>query len=348
MVAQGTPERILLVRNDKLGDFLLALPSFRAAKAMFPQAAIVALVPEYTAPIARLSSDIDEIVIDPGRDSGFIKWRELVSCLRKRRFDAVVTLFSTGRIGAAVWTARIPYRLAPATKVAQVFYNHKLVQRRSRSEQPEYRYNLDLIRQLGKDFAREFLEREAPYLSFDRGEVQPVRAQLTTRFGIGDDQKIVLLHPGHGGSANNLSPEQYAALANRLLKDEGAYVLVTAGPGELSIADNVVARIDGSRRAVFESAHGLVEFAKLLAVADVFVGGSTGPLHIAGALDTPTAAFYPRGRVTSALRWQTLNSPARRLAFFPPEGADADDMARIDLAAAADEIRRTYLSGTPG
>jgi hypothetical protein len=48
--------------------------------------------------------------------------------------------------------------------------------------------------------------------------------------------------------------------------------------------------------------------------------------------------------VTSALRWQTLNSSDKRLAFFPPQDADADDMARVDLDAASSEIYRAYLS----
>jgi ADP-heptose:LPS heptosyltransferase len=337
-------QRILVVRNDKLGDFMLAFPSFRTLRETFPDATIVALVPSYTADIARQNPDIDTVIIDPGRKTGFASWCRLARELRSQRFDAVITLFSTLRVGAAVCIARIPYRLAPATKLAQLFYSQRLAQRRSRSEKPEYRYNLELVEKFCRDFARQPAEPGPPYLRFPAAELALINENLVSRFGIRTGEKIVIVHPGHGGSANNLTPDQYARLASELHSRSGHFVLVTAGPGESAIADSVAQRMKDTRCAVYHSTAGLVEFAKLLAVADLFIGGSTGPLHVAGALDTPTAAFYPRGRVTSALRWQTLNSEGRRLAFFPPAGSDENAMETIDLESAAPRISDAYLS----
>ena len=77
--------------------------------------------------------------------------------------------------------------------------------------------------------------------------------------------------------------------------------------------------------------------------AALFISGSTGPLHIAGALDIPTAAFYPRRRSATSLRWQTLNSEARRLGFMPPANADERDMQSIDIDTAAAEIKDKLL-----
>lgn len=74
----------------------------------------------------------------------------------------------------------------------------------------------------------------------------------------------------------------------------------------------------------------------------MFIGGSTGPLHIAGALDLGTAAFYPRRRSATALRWQTMSRPAHRLAF-PAPGAEEEDMTRVDVIAAAGEISARLL-----
>ncbi|MEJ2142293.1 MAG: glycosyltransferase family 9 protein, partial [Gammaproteobacteria bacterium] len=79
--------------------------------------------------------------------------------------------------------------------------------------------------------------------------------------------------------------------------------------------------------------------------ADLFISGSTGPLHIAGALDVPTAAFYPRRRSATPLRWQTLNSEARRLAFTPAEDAEETDVSAIDVEAATRQINSQYFPG---
>ncbi|MGA7964469.1 MAG: lipopolysaccharide heptosyltransferase family protein, partial [Gammaproteobacteria bacterium] len=59
----------------------------------------------------------------------------------------------------------------------------------------------------------------------------------------------------------------------------------------------------------------------------------------AGALDVPTVAFYPHRRSASAIRWQTLNSEDRLLAFMPPSQAAENDYAAIDMDAATAQIK---------
>jgi hypothetical protein len=97
MRATGADMRILVVRNDKIGDFMLAWPSF----AMLKQSCdchITALVPSYTAPLAQLCSWIDEVIIDPGKNASKEQQTLLLTQI-KGQFDAAITLFSTGRIG---------------------------------------------------------------------------------------------------------------------------------------------------------------------------------------------------------------------------------------------------------
>jgi ADP-heptose:LPS heptosyltransferase len=88
----------------------------------------------------------------------------------------------------------------------------------------------------------------------------------------------------------------------------------------------------------------LRDFARHIQFADLFISGSTGPLHIAGALDCPTAAFYPTRRSATSLRWQTLNSEGRRLAFSPPPGEAESEMQQTDLTAAAEAISKAFLT----
>ena len=99
--------------------------------------------------------------------------------------------------------------------------------------------------------------------------------------------------------------------------------------------------MEETRHVVYISDQGLSRFAQHIAFADVFISGSTGTLHIAGALDRPTAAFYSGRRSATALRWRTLNSPERRLAF--EASAEAADMSGMDVEAAAREISERFL-----
>ena len=335
--------RILMIRNDKLGDFMLAWPAFSLLKRSLPEIRLSVLVPAYTEPLARLCPWVDEVLTDPGPAAPRSAQLALARQMRARGFDAVITLFSTFRVGLLCGLAGIPYRLAPATKLAQVFYNRRLRQRRSRSIKPEYQYNLDLVHYfLDQQGVRAAEELQRPYLRFEAGEVAASRQALMAAHGIPAEHRLVFLHPGSGGSANNLAPAQYARLAAALRSRRGHTVVISAGPGEEELAEQLRQRLreQGVAALVYVSRQGLPAFCRQLQGADVFISGSTGPLHIAGALDRPTVGFYPASRVNSSLRWQTLSAPERRLAFSPPAG---DDMRQVDVDAAAAAISERFL-----
>ncbi len=337
--------KILIIRNDKLGDFVLTLPCYAMLKQNYPDAEITVLVPEYTAEIARCCPSIDKVIIDDGRSS-LSSLLHMIRSLRKCHFDSVITLYSTTRIGMAVFLAGIRHRLAPATKMAQIFYNYRLKQRRSKSEKPEYEYNLDMVKQYLLDAGiREIAVVQPPYLSFDNAIVEEAHQDFCSQHQIDISKKLVFLHAGSGGSANNLNLEQYAQLVMSLdVSNEYLFVL-TAGPGELERVRALSGMLVNIPHVIYNSTEGLVTFAQHIAFAHLFISGSTGTLHIAGALDIPTAAFYTRRQSATSLRWQTLNSPERRLAFMPPDYAEAEDMSKVNVPEAAKEITEKFLTG---
>lgn len=327
-------KKILVVRNDKLGDFMLAYPSFAMLKLTDSQIKIHALVPEYTSEMAKNCEWVDEVVCDPGKDAGLSGLLALVKILKREKYDAAITLFSTTRIGLALLLAGIPLRIAPATKLAQVFYNKKLTQRRSRSMKPEYEYNCDLIRYFYKlNSVSKVLMGNPPYLKFSRLEMIEAKKKLFGELALDDGASIIMVHPGSGGSANNLSINQYAGLVSGLANQMLAQIVITCGPGEVNLAKQLRVLIEkkGCQAKVYESKNGLTVFSKVIQLADIFISGSTGPLHIAGALNRKTIAFYPRGKVTSALRWQATNESDNRLEFFPNEKFSENDMDSIDI-----------------
>ncbi len=328
---------------------MLAWPAFATLKRSCPDAAIYALVPQYTADMAHLCPWIDEVIIDEGEGP--------VSLSRKfalHHFDAMITLISTNRVAWAGFLARIPYRLAPATKLFQFLYNNRLLQRRSRSGKPEFAYNIDIAYQFLMDNGISIAEESAtgdylptgikrPLLTFPAGDSARLREQLCQQHGIHSESKLVFIHPGSGGSANNLTLEQYIELANGLDCPGPLAIIITAGPGEKESASQIAAGITTHPATVLSPTDGLLSLAQHLQLADLFISCSTGPLHIAGALNRPTAAFYPRHRSGSPLRWQTLNAPNKRLTFTPPDTVDAKYVAGIDIATAIMQINQHFL-----
>ncbi|MFM9270356.1 glycosyltransferase family 9 protein [Halomonas elongata] len=347
------PPRLLVVRNDKLGDFMLAWPALACLKASEPTPHVSVLVPGYTAPVARLCPWVDEVIIDPGDEAGRDARRNLLDRVRAANFDALLTLFSTPRIGWLGWRAGIPLRLAPATKWAQLFYNHRITQRRSRSAKPEYVYNMELAEALLDALGLSRPERPAPpYWPLSAHEQDAQRRRVAEELAIDPERPWVFLHAGSGGSAVNLTADAYARLAqgvaSRLKEGVSPVWILTAGPGEEANADALLRTLEGMALDAHRlpARDGLGDFALSLAAADLFIAGSTGPLHIAGCLDRATAGFYPARRSATPLRWQTCNETSRRLAFRPPEGAGETDMHAIDLEDAAERIAR-HLASSP-
>ncbi len=323
---------------------MLAMPGFVLLKMALPNIHLSALVPSYTADMAELCPAIDRVLIDPAPRGLWPSAFTLARMIRKENFDAMLTLFSTSRVGLGGLLAGIPYRLAPASKFAQIFYNHRLVQRRSRSEKSEFQYNLDLIRYFLKSQNIQMTADPAPpFLRFDERGTAQLKESFCLLHAIPPNQGLIFIHPGSGGSATNLSIEQFAKLVINLRSTRQQTIVVTAGPNELEQAEALCKQLVDIPHLLYHSTSGLRLFAEHIQFADLFISGSTGPLHIAGALDVPTVAFYTRRRSATAIRWQTLNSPARRLSFSPPEEVHTEDMQSIDVKEAARVISTKYL-----
>ena len=143
--------RILVVRTDRIGDAVLSLPVFASLRVHWPKAHIAALVRSYTSELYQDREDVDEVIafdapthhIPPG------KFFALRGQLANKKFDVAIALFSTFSVSALLAAARIPVRIGPATKLAQLFFTHRIKQSRSKQLRHEADHNLDLLAALG-------------------------------------------------------------------------------------------------------------------------------------------------------------------------------------------------------
>ncbi|WP_372880909.1 glycosyltransferase family 9 protein [Psychromonas sp.] len=326
--------KVLVVRNDKIGDFMLAWPSFAMLKNSMPDAQIDALVPAYTKALAELCPWIDNVIVD---DADKSQQTRLINEIRNEHYNAYICLFSTTRNAQLGRKAKIPYRLAPATKWAQFLFTDRLKQRRSQSAKPESEYNLDLIRHFLQTKSISPVEIAAPFLRVDLQVKHDIRASLLEKLSA-PVNKLCFIHAGSGGSANNLSIVQYAQLIN-LLNERvtGIGFILTAGPGEEAQARQLQALLNQTVPSyLYQSTKGLISFCQTISCADLFIAGSTGPLHIAGAADVPTIGFFPAKRSATPLRWKPLNSGGRHIAFIPESNDKSqENMQSIDIEKVA-------------
>lgn len=333
-------KKILVVRNDKIGDFILAWPSFAMLKNSLPSVQIDALVPAYTKPLAELCPWIDNVIIDSDKKED---QKHIIVSIKIEKYTDYICLFSNTRNAQLGRKAKIPYRLAPATKWAQFLYTDKLKQRRSQSAKPEFEYNLDLIRYFLKKRKAVIIEPEAPFLQVDKKIKTALKTSLISKFNDSVKQ-LYFVHAGSGGSATNLSVEQYSTLINGLNeKIEYVGFVLTAGPGEKKKAQELQNQLNSKVQSyLYESKDGLISFCQTISCADLFIAGSTGPLHIAGACDVPTVGFFPSKRSATPLRWKPLNSQGKHIAFTGNN--EKYDVLKINIEDTIEKIKISFNS----
>jgi len=309
---------ILVVRTDKLGDFVTALPTLYVLKQFDSANRIIACISPLNKELALACPFIDEVIVD---DGGSI-WT-LVAALRKAKIDASITLFSNTRVALAQFLAGISTRIAPATKLAQLFYNRRIKQRRSRVEMAEFEYNLQLAKALFSDIDLKFPK---PLIAFTKEELNVSRERFCKQYGVA--RPVVAFHPGFGGSSDaNWTLEEYVDLVKIVSDAPHFQAVMTFGPGEEDLCAQSKILCEGMDVLFYQSKEGLVEFTKLLASFRLFVSTSTGTYHLAGLVNTPTMTFFGDSLFASVKRWKTVSEEINQHPFMLP----SDEKKRMEM-----------------
>lgn len=282
--------RVLLVRNDHLGDLVLCLPVADALRRA--GYGVVLCVAEGLQDLPGLELVADRVVWRRGGESlgSFAERLDAEGC-------GVMLVFAPGRENAALAArVRVPVKVGHAAKPYNWgVFNRWVTVRRSHPPMAETAYMEAFCRAAGLD------------VSVDRGFRLPWPSgveDFRRRFGVG----YVTVHPGGRGSAENLGPGEWMVLASGLARRMrgGRRVCVVLGPAEEGFEGMVRERLAGVEGAEVVTGLSLAGLAALVAGAGLVVSGSTGPMHLAAVYGARTFSFFPLRRRQSPLKWRPL------------------------------------------
>jgi len=300
---------ILVVRTDKLGDFITALPTMYVLKHHDPKNRVIACVAPLNRALAEACAFIDEVIVDEGEPL-----LEFVAKLKEAKIDTSITLFSNTRVALAQFLARIPKRIAPATKLAQLFYTTRVKQRRSEVKMAEFEYNLELSKTL---FPTISLAYPQPLLPLDKQESESIYNTFCNNYKI--EKPIIAFHPGFGGSSDaNLTMIEYVELVKIVIAGSKYQAIMTFGPGDERFLQEAKVLTKGIDVILYESSEGLLHFAKLISSFKLFVSTSTGTYHLAALVGTSTMTFFGASLFASVKRWKAVSDVAKQQAFMLP------------------------------
>jgi heptosyltransferase-2 len=286
--------RILIVRTDRLGDVLLSTPVARALKRADALNHITMMVSSYTEPVLKLNPHVDDVIVYSQKE----KDRELLSRLARGRFDAAVLLHPTFRLAWILARAGIPERFGTASRLYSFLFNRRIPLRRSVAGLHESECNLAMVEPLcGKV---DDLLPEVYISGAEKAEAKEVLRSLALNSG-----DFVAIHPGSGGSARDWPLHSFASLADAVAVKLGRKVLLTGGPEEVGLTEEMMGLMRASP-ATLAGSLGVRQLASVLEEAAVLVTNSTGPMHLAVAVRTPVAAIFCPVKGCSPSRWGPL------------------------------------------
>ncbi len=310
------PQRILIVRTDRLGDVILTLPMLALLRSRYPTAVLGMLLSTYTGQLVRGHRHADTLIWYD-RDGVPRPARELLREIHSHQFDTVFVVHPTPRLAWLMYRAGIPVRIGTGYRFYSFLFTKRVFEHRKDARFHELEYNVRLLKVLDPEFTEEGLQPDFG-ITVDPGAVAGVQSRLA-ELGVRPGERLVVLHPGSGGSARDWPLERFALLGGRLAHDEGVRLVVTGGKGEESVTRNLADRVGGATVS-FSGTLTLPELAALLAQASLVVANSTGPLHLASALGTPVVGIYPQLTAMSPRRWGPYG-PVKRV-LVPAEPAD--------------------------
>jgi lipopolysaccharide heptosyltransferase I len=287
-------QRFLVIRLSSIGDIVHALPAVAALGEMYPDAEIHWTVETRYAALLEGNPFVHRVVkLDT------LAWRRkftspavikeifrAIRSIREVRFDVALDFQGLYKSALIARLSRAGMRLGFAQNwlrepAAGVFYTEYVA---PRGRQHVIEMNLALVERLGVGrLNRENWRFPLPQSPPDDAHVE----RLVASFG---GREFMVINPGGGWMSKCWAPESYAALIRRLEPEFPGEILLTGSENEEQMIQGII-RQSGSPRARGVSTS-IVQFIALVRRAKLFLGGDTGPLHLAAAVKTPIVAIY--------------------------------------------------------
>ncbi len=312
--------KVLLIRLREIGDVVFTTPAVRAIRHHFPHAHISYLVEPAAAPVVQGNPHIDDVIVAPRRRGGRGLKSEiaLVRRIRGEQFDLVIDFHGGPRASILAWLSGAPARIGYEVAGRAWMYTTRVARPRELRRRHSVENQWDLLTRLG--IAAPSPEASPVEMPIDPVALQRVEKRLTDA-GIGTRDALIVIHVSAGNPFRRWPLPAFASVAARLAAaDPSRRIVVTSGPSEREAADAVIQHAraamppDTRERVVAIGDYSLTELRALVQRAALFVGGDSGPAHVASTSPVPIVTLYGPTLPERSAPW--------RAAAFPSEAVD--------------------------
>lgn len=268
--------RILIIRLAPLGETVLTTPVIRALRQHFRDAYIAYMVAPTREALVSANPHLNEVLTYQ------TSVPKLIYQMARQKFQMAVVLQPTFRLVLHTFLARIPFRVGFKTNAGGKKLLNLAVPNNTAQHETE-RY-LDVVRALGIEVGN-----TEPEVFVDTVGKAWVNNFLEDR-KLNDGSPIIGLNPGAATVYRRWHASNFATLADRLHETYDAHIIITTGPREGELADQVADAMSHSPVIVNQATP--MQLAALLRRCNLYISNDTGPMHLSTAVKTPTIALF--------------------------------------------------------
>jgi heptosyltransferase-2 len=284
--------KILVRAPNWVGDAVMAIPALEAIRRTHASAEIAILARPAVADLYREQGFANRVVEydKSGRHKGWWGREKLVAELSRERFDLAILLQNAFEAAWLAWRAGIPERAGYARDGRGPLLTEPIrVPRQGDIPRHESHYYLELIRRAG------WIE--------SRGEIAPIRLRVPSAAHEAADASLLragarigawrcAIAPGASyGAAKCWPPERFAALADRLISECGADVILFGTPSEKEMAARICSAMKCNPIS-FVGQTSMRDLAALFSACSIFIGNDSGAMHVAAAAGLPVIGIF--------------------------------------------------------
>ena len=294
------PEKILIVRTDRLGDVILSTPVIKNLRLSFPKSWIAFMCRPYTKDVLMGNPYLDEVIVYDkyGTHKRFIASMKFAFALKKKKFDWAVILHPTNRVHLITFFAGIPLRVGWNRQLGFLL-TKKLVHNKQQGLKHEMEYSLDILKALKVPISDVSL-----YFPVNQENERFLEVLLKEK-GIESKDALIVLHPSASCVSKRWPLTHFSHLITLLKEEFHPKIAVITSDSEKQLSDALFTEhpdlID------LRGAVDISSLASLLVRTTLFISNDSGPVHIAASVHTPVISIFGRNDPgLSPRRWGPL------------------------------------------
>ncbi|MDQ2976583.1 MAG: lipopolysaccharide heptosyltransferase II [Acidobacteriota bacterium] len=310
-------ERIVVRGANWVGDAVMTVPALRELRRLFPKTRITLATRSWARGLFADADFLDELQVHDG--TGLRSVVQQVREWRRHDFDLAVLFPNSLEAALVAALSSVPLRIGYASYGRQRLLTHPLTLPEWRGTRHEVFYYLQIVAELEWRIKGQetFLATE-PNSSLEVSDARASAAiDLVRSKGVIECRTLIALCPGSINSrAKRWPAERYAALADRLIEEIDAQVILIGSAAEVEVSLEVTERMR-NKPVVLTGKTDLAELVAVLGLVNLLITNDTGPAHIAAALGRPTLVIFGPTNVATTRPF----SPLAEIVVHPPECA---------------------------